>query len=591
MPRLLLLVSVWAFACGTPSRASIEAAFKKDGFAVSRWESTSDGEGCLALSTTATNFRTKQPKKAFYLRGKPNACGAIVARLARDDLEVVCTEFLRKIPLALLDPAWVASHDPPIVRELERLITALLTVDTVKAFDAEQARGVLPPFLLEEMQGLADEQHRLNASTAVTVDVLKTLNYGFDVITARVFSGHFLIETLAGAASASLKRALNRSPHFFRQPAYCNGIGVRKGWVKPGYSGFLGRDFQFATAGVIQDFLASAIFVPAPGASGFPAAGIMAPGFVGFFAAINSEGVAMGVNTIRSSNANATNVGLNSLLMIRAATLTARSLDEAVAFVSTSARGAPFMYPVCDGSGSCAVLEAGRWLPDGVQESPLNFVRPELKRRGLVPSESFLEQNAFPPEWRSNGVYVRHMEYVYPAQYVSKFNPDLFAFKKTVYNATGFEFGQFVYANFTLDNDSRMENLFFMPQKETDPDLVIVSNFGVVPENRLMMMSVIDDWLSRATADALVWRYDMMLKLLFENMGSIDFDRMIWIMSFLSPDRTPGYWTERIVANDPLSAIVEGSTSVFDLKNRAMSSLTGYFHDNWVNITLPNYLD
>ena len=36
------------------------------------------------------------------------------------------------------------------------------------------------------------------------------------------------------------------------------------------------------------------------------------------------------------------------------------------------------------------------------------------------------------------------------------------------------------------------------------------------------------------------WRYDQLLHLLDQEKGKIDFEKAKWIMSFLSPDRTPG---------------------------------------------------
>lgn len=109
-----------------------------------------------------------------------------------------------------------------------------------------------------------------------------------------------------------------------------------------------------------------------------------------------------------------------------------------------------------------------------------------------------------------------------------------------------------------------------------------------------MMMNFIDDEMGAASRDALVWRFDKLLSLLFDGpslKGHIDFDKMVWLMSFLSPARSPGYWNNRIDPKDPLSAIVEGSTSVFDCGSKRVSTLTGYFHDRWMNITLMNYVE
>jgi hypothetical protein len=151
------------------------------------------------------------------------------------------------------------------------------------------------------------------------------------------------------------------------------------------------------------------------------------------------QGLAMGVNTIRSPNSNVTDVGLNSLLLVRSTVQSGlSSLAAAVDWIADQAsmswafarysivvssflrcsnqicivkkyaatatatttttnncnnndkstitkttlqqRGAPFMYPLCDGSGDCAVLEAGRWLPAGAREEPLLYVSKALRK-------------------------------------------------------------------------------------------------------------------------------------------------------------------------------------------------------------------
>lgn len=62
------------------------------------------------------------------------------------------------------------------------------------------------------------------------------------------------------------------------------------------------------------------------------------------------------------------------------------------------------------------------------------------------------------------------------------------------------------------------------------------------------------------------WRYDTINRLLIENYGHIDHDVAKHIITFLSPDRTPGYWANTWNASDPMSAIVEGHLVVADVK-------------------------
>ena len=50
------------------------------------------------------------------------------------------------------------------------------------------------------------------------------------------------------------------------------------------------------------------------------------------------------------------------------------------------------------------------------------------------------------------------------------------------------------------------------------------------------------------------------------------------------------YWNMLLNPNDPMSAEVEGCVSAMDLKARVIASKTGYWADNWFQLTLPNYV-
>ena len=72
------------------------------------------------------------------------------------------------------------------------------------------------------------------------------------------------------------------------------------------------------------------------------------------------------------------------------------------------------------------------------------------------------------------------------------------------------------------------------------------------------------------------WRYDTINRMLVENYGNIDHNVARDIITFLSPDRTPGYWTDTLNASDPMSAIVEGHLVVADVKVRTFWSSLYY---------------
>ena len=121
-------------------------------------------------------------------------------------------------------------------------------------------------------------------------------------------------------------------------------------------------------------------------------------------------------------------------------------------------------------------------------------------------------------------------------------------------------------------------------------------------------------WLSACRVQ---WRYDTINRLLIENYGHIDHDVAKHIITFLSPDRTPGYWTNTWNASDPMSAIVEGHLVVADVKvsrtarrrgpvvcscrsrvpaivygsQTGMFQVKGgYWADEWLQVQLPNYV-
>lgn len=108
----LFFVCCFSFSC--PGEENIRKAFSNDGFANTTCVSFQGALGCVSFSN-ATNLRTGKNKKSFFLCGSPYESGRLIAKLAYDDLLVVTTEFLRKIPLALIAENWISKHDGPIV--------------------------------------------------------------------------------------------------------------------------------------------------------------------------------------------------------------------------------------------------------------------------------------------------------------------------------------------------------------------------------------------------------------------------------------------------------------------------------------------
>ena len=137
-------------------------------------------------------------------------------------------------------------------------------------------------------------------------------------------------------------------------------------------------------------------------------------------------------------------------------------------------------------------------------------------------------------------------------------------------------------------------NRYFSPQREALADLVLCSNIALMPDFRVSMMSDVANKLAGA-ADCAQWRYDQLNNMLQASYGAMDLAEATRIITFLSPDRHPGYWNitdwpDNPNPSNPMTAMVEGSLSVVDLKRRIMLTKGGYWKDEFVRVTLPSYI-
>jgi hypothetical protein len=82
-----------------------------------------------------------------------------------------------------------------------------------------------------------------------------------------------------------------------------------------------------------------------------------------------------------------------------------------VELVVKAQRGVTFLYPLCDGKGSCAVIEASKSTPGSNSMNPLQYVNIPLLTP-LLPTQEFL--NTHPSAPFQNGVFVRTDDWVYP---------------------------------------------------------------------------------------------------------------------------------------------------------------------------------
>ncbi|KNC53355.1 uncharacterized protein AMSG_08856 [Thecamonas trahens ATCC 50062] len=409
----VVAVCVICLACGQGTTGALlpteqlEAAFAGDGFAIVGRKEYGGYRGLMGESKEATIFRTGKGKPMLYVEGNATSYGWLTGYLARESVEAMVGPFLERLPLELVAKDYVMKHwNESLFVELEKVVDHLLGSVSVKLFDDAIAAGIIPRSRLEEMEGVVAGASVAAAergtTSQVSLEKLIAINFGFDVITARVFSGHFLgsaLQELArklGLVQLSDDRFYERldavggsTSSLFVPPAFCDAIGVRGPWTASTGEAYFGRSYQMVTGNTLQDVITLVVYAPDDGGATKPLVSATAPGMVGCLAGMNGDGVAMGVDTIRAPNANPKQPGLNSLLLLRSTLEVAGDLDELVSYVVDARRGAPFLYPACDGSGDCAVLEAGAWLPDGTPEDPLQYVERKLQKAGLVPDAAF----------------------------------------------------------------------------------------------------------------------------------------------------------------------------------------------------------
>ena len=79
-------------------------------------------------------------------------------------------------------------------------------------------------------------------------------------------------------------------------------------------------------------------------------------------------------------------------------------------------------------------------------------------------------------------------------------------------------------------------------------------------------------------------------KLIHQRWGTFDFDTTQDVISFLSPDRTPGYWHDYSNPNNVMSAKVQGIVCAADLQAARFATKGGYWADGWLEVHLKAYV-
>lgn len=546
-------------------------AFVKDGFNVVRIINKFGKIGMMAESLSASNYDTKEKKKAFYIEGSSYEMGFLLGTLAENDISSMTTEYTGRVVFSFINSS--------LLERIKILQNAFISI--VYELSKKEYKK-LPQFFKDELQGIYDGCRSTNTKTKVTLERLVVLNLGIDILCSMVYSGHF-----------PLFRLKEFEPEEFKIPIMCNAFSVFGKSAGGGH--YFGRDFMFPSADVFHKLAAMIIYNPTSEkeAKAYPFVSVTAPGIIGCISGMNTNGIGFGVDMSPGANCTPRNVGINSLLLLRLCTQNSGSAHEAVKLIKNINRGVSWNYVVADGKNNCScIVEAGS---TATSDDFISFVAEKYKN--IVPNEAFISVNKS-AEF-DKGVMVRWNNYSYPEEYL-KFNEKLWEryneLKKPDKQITIEQeaFSENGFINKTPKDDNCPSAFYFAPQREKNDELLIVANHYIIPEMRYYAMH---KWTSRVTAKSInnmQWRYDelnsLILRALKEN-GFIDYQRAKELIDYLSPKKKyPDYYAGNPRSIDGKEIRIEGCVSVFDLKKLIAESHYGYYCDEWVKITLSNYI-
>lgn len=590
-----------------PNITQLRAAFLADGFEVVGNGTSVNGKlGVTAKHLTARiNGDPQKPKKAYYVEGTHKEMGYLLGVMAEPDIARMTTLFINNMLWALAFWHPRASQDPPdpleqtIIQLIKNGIGDMLN-DLVARFS--QAIGPdIPAEYLQELEGLWEGCRAANPNTSVNMDDLRVLNFGVDWFLANVYTGFGSYPALQ-TAIFDLLRGID-------PPGMCNGFSVFGQAAGGGH--YFGRDFMFPTAGVFEKTACLIVYNPDPlptvGPARIPFVSMTAPGFVGSIAAMNRRGVAIGVEIAPATACDPQRPGLNSLLLNRHCVETGATAVEAKDVIVNARRGVSWIYIIAgretSGTAGAAVTKDSACVVEAVYSTrgranhfidangdliftefpPRKLVKGGLCCRPLLPGEAFLQSH--PTASQENGAMVRWQNYVYRTGYID-FNAGLFnKLHRTLYSDAFDETG-LINRSYTEKNCPKM--YYFAPQRETRDDFVLTTNHFIIPEMRYTAMNKWLAFLHGKLVQDSQWRYDAMNKLILDAIGSgpngISKAKAKEILDFLSPNSAhyPGYYGSN-------KQVIDGSQSLFDLKELTVDSHYGYYSDDWVSLNLKGF--
>jgi hypothetical protein len=583
----------------------LKAAFDADGYSIERYIKESGRYGIRAAHREAVNYDTGQPKLAFYLEGTPYEMGYQMGRLAEEEVTMMTTTFVKNVPMDFVFP------DLP--DELKEKIGAVIMEILEPSVKKLAASDAIPEQYNDQINGILEGCQTMNPNTKVTLSGLQILNYGIDVISSLIYHGQFFEK----------KGIL---PSHFKIPMMCNAFSL-SGNVVEGNHHYFGRDFMFVTGGVFQDAACLVIYNPDHSFNGIkalPSVIQTAPGMVGSISGVNINGVSMGVDISPSVACDPENPGLNSLLMVRHCVDYGKDAQAAVDRVKEAKRGVSWIYPFADGStGKAGMVEAIKSININTVEKlakyyhafPLKkptsfpfkiFLGPFIS--GLekyLPDVNFIKTHMEQFDELKTGIFTRWSTYKYPTDYLD-YNKGLWDYYNEIFWFLGIKklhddaltpegfINRYIQGNETEKNCP--SSYYFAPQREMSPDIVLATNHFLSPELRFTNMNYWSATLMNLSGlnDDIQWRYDELNHSIREALanGPVNKEKAIELIDFLNPKREkfPLYYAGNTRSKDGKEIVINGSVSLFDLKEKTIDSLFGYYSDKWVSITLPRYL-
>lgn len=569
-------------------------AFSLDKYTVSDdhivpWKLAGQKIGLIAEHQSATCYENGFPKRVYYLEGSHQQMGFQMGWLAEPEIHLMTTTFIENMVQSMIKGLIKGGHNGPSkdnTTERKRLYQLLVGL-IYQAAENEGAISHTPKALREEITGILrgcrKKMKDQNKVSKVNSKGLWALNVGIDILFCHAYSG-----TIPDVDPKKEGRRV-------QLPIACNALAVLNDAAADG--ALFGRDYMFPTGGLFEQLACLVIHNPLPRLPDppIPTVSMTAPGFVGSVAAMNANGVAAGVDVSPSGNCNPDEIGLNSLLLVRHCIENGTDAEDAAAHVVRATRGVPWLYPIAGDGGigpdrACVVEAGASHMPGKIKPcDPLDYYDPFGKLK--LPTKKEFKDNRGDVKPK-NGATVRWENYSPPTHFIQSYNANLWEKRGgTLYPDA---FTQSGYINRTMEEKNCPSSYYFAPLRAVPNDIVITTNHFIIPDMRAgAFKRWTEMFFAKPLANDSQWRYDELNHQVTIALkeGPITYDKAKELIDFLSPYRSCShYWAKSAKSSDGRETVISGSVSLFDLKRKTIESHFGYYCDEWIKLTLPNYI-